>query len=142
MSLLDRSLQAISEELLEVEARLERGLLLIAEETLSSRRAKMLDHFQGLSEAHFRLWLAKQVVAEGWQVDDLLNLLWKQRYVIFWSETLNDRIAFLQRSVKDIPEGTVVYTESELRELFGKKITKSLKLVHEAKKMGAKVKHE
>lgn len=67
-------------------------------------------------------------------------------FVLLYSEVLKDLIAFAQEDFVDkVPPGFVVYSDSELRQLYGGKkpiSDETLKLVHEAKKNGARVQAE
>ena len=66
----------------------------------------------------------------------------REGYVLCWASALNDTVAFYLDDVDPatIPAGFVPYSESELRELFGDdKPDISLRLIHEAKKLGLNV---
>ena len=65
-------------------------------------------------------------------------------YVLLWSNTLNDFVAFYKTEADrgKIPPGFVPYSDKELFELFGKNSSpreRTLRLIHEAKKLGAEV---
>ena len=66
-------------------------------------------------------------------------------YVLCWAESFIDYVAFHRDDVDptDIPPGFVPYSESELSLLFGPErpdlTTHTLKLIHAAKKSGARV---
>ena len=63
-------------------------------------------------------------------------------YVLLWSNTLNDFVAFYKTEADrgKIPPGFVPYSVAELDCLFGhEKPPASLKLIHEAKKLGGRV---
>ena len=65
-------------------------------------------------------------------------------YVLLWSNTLNDFVAFYKTEAdrEKIPPGFVPYSDKELFELFGKNSSPrkhTLRLIHEAKKLGARV---
>jgi len=65
-------------------------------------------------------------------------------YVLLWSNTLNDFVAFYKTEAdrEKIPPGFVPYSDKELFELFGKNSSPrkhTLRLIHEAKKLGAEV---
>ena len=66
-------------------------------------------------------------------------------YVLLWSHTLNDLVAFYRTEAdrEKIPPGFVPYSDQELRELFGEgKAALSpgtLRLIHESKKIGTEV---
>ena len=65
-------------------------------------------------------------------------------YVLLWSNTLNDFVAFYKTESdrEKIPPGFVPYSDKELFELFGKNSSPrkhTLRLIHEAKKLGARV---
>ena len=62
-------------------------------------------------------------------------------YVLLWSNTLNDFVAFYKTEADrgKVPPGFVPYSDKELWELFGKNSSprkNTLRLIHEAKKMG------
>jgi hypothetical protein len=61
-------------------------------------------------------------------------------FVLLWSNTLNDLVAFYKTEVdrEKIPPGFVPYSDKELWELFGKNLPPgrhTLRLIHEAKKL-------
>lgn len=71
--------------------------------------------------------IARRVMAEG--------------CCLVWAETVQDYLAFVRDDFdrRKVPAGFVVYTDSELRELFGsgKDFNDAyLRLIHEAKKQG------
>lgn len=63
---------------------------------------------------------------------------------LVWGETVQDFMAFIKDDYpkEKVPPGFVVYTDSELKELFGEgkhPSRKTLRLIHEAKKQGCRV---
>lgn len=66
----------------------------------------------------------------------------REGYVLLWSRTLNDLVAFYNTEAgrKKIPPGFVSYGEDDLWELFGegkpRPSQQTLRLIHEAKKQG------
>ena len=65
-------------------------------------------------------------------------------YVLLWSNTLNDFVAFYKTEEDrgKIPPGFVPYSDKELFELFGKNFSPTkhtLRLIHEAKKLGGHI---
>ena len=63
---------------------------------------------------------------------------------LIWAETVKDFLAFVRDDFdrSKVPPGFVIYTDSELRELFGEGKQPSnatLRLIHEAKKQGGRV---
>ncbi len=65
-------------------------------------------------------------------------------YVLLWRNTLNDFVAFYKTEAdsEKIPPGFVPYSGKELFELFGKNSSRgkhTLRLIHEAKKLGGRV---
>jgi hypothetical protein len=65
-------------------------------------------------------------------------------YVPLWSNALNDFVAFYKTEADrvKIPPGFVPYSDKELFELFGKNSSprnNTLRLIHEAKKLGGRV---
>ena len=76
---------------------------------------------------------------------EIENRVLTKGYVLLWSNTLNDLVAFYRTETdrEKIPTGFVPYSDQELRELFseGKAALSpgTLRLIHEAKKIGAEV---
>jgi len=83
--------------------------------------------------------------ADEQELLEIENRVLTKGYVLLWSNTLNDLVAFYKTEAdrEKIPPGFVPYSDQELRELFGEgKATLSpgtLRLIHEAKKLGAEV---
>lgn len=80
-----------------------------------------------------------------WHADAIASAVSLRGYCIFWSEVLEDKVAFVRepRFLRVIPKDMVAYTDEELRELFGEGkpylSPESLKLIHETKKAGGVV---
>ena len=76
---------------------------------------------------------------------EIENRVLTKGYVLLWSNTLNDLVAFYRTEAdrEKIPPGFVPYSDQELRELFGEGKAalspSTLRLIHEAKKIGAEV---
>lgn len=83
--------------------------------------------------------------ADDQELLEIENRVLTKGYVLLWSYTLNDLVAFYKTEAdrEKIPPGFVPYSDQELRELFGEgKATLSpgtLRLIHEAKKIEAEV---
>ena len=76
---------------------------------------------------------------------EIENRVSTKGYVLLWSNTLNDLVAFYRTEAdrEKIPPGFVPYSDQELRELFGEGKAalspSTLRLIHEAKKIGTEV---
>jgi len=76
---------------------------------------------------------------------EIENRVLTKGYVLLWSNTLNDFVAFYRTEAdrEKIPPGFVPYSDQELRELFGEGkaalSAKTLRLIHNAKKLRAEV---
>lgn len=85
------------------------------------------------------------------ELDEIAERVRTEGYVLLWSNVLCDLVVFYKneearRKIK-VPPGFVAYSVNELRELFGNRKGSpsqgALRLIHEAKKDGAKVtRHE
>ena len=78
------------------------------------------------------------------ELTDIEARVERDGYVLLWSNTLNDFVAFYKTEADrvKIPPGFVPYSDKELFELFGKSSSPrkhTLRLIHEAKKLGARV---
>jgi len=75
------------------------------------------------------------------ETEEIARRLTEDGCVLLRSEMLGDLIAFVKAGHENkVPAGFVIYTEAELYQLFGSDVRISqgkLKLIHEAKKMGA-----
>jgi len=84
------------------------------------------------------------VHADDQELTEIENRVSTKGYVLLWSNTLNDFMAFYKTEADrgKIPPGFVPYSDKELFELFGKNSSPrkhTLRLIHEAKKLGAEV---
>jgi hypothetical protein len=82
--------------------------------------------------------------ADDQELTEIENRVLTKGYVLLWSNTLNDFVAFYRTEAdcEKIPPGFVPYSDKELFELFGKNSSprrQTLRLIHEAKKLGARV---
>jgi hypothetical protein len=80
--------------------------------------------------------------ADDQELSEIENRVSTKGYVLLWSNTLNDFVAFYntEADLWKIPPGFVPYSVAELDCLFGRgKPPASLKLIHEAKKLGGRV---
>ncbi len=82
--------------------------------------------------------------ADDQELTEIENRVLTKGYVLLWSNTLNDFVAFYKTEADrgKIPPGFVPYSDKELWELFGKNSSPSkhtLRLIHEAKKLGGRV---
>ena len=82
--------------------------------------------------------------ADDQELTEIENRVLTKGYVLLWSNTLNDFVAFYKTEAdrEKIPPGFVPYSDKELFELFGKSSSPrkhTLRLIHEAKKLGARV---
>ena len=80
--------------------------------------------------------------ADDKELTEIENRVVTKGYVLLWSSTLNDFVAFYKTEAdrENIPPGFVPYSDKELFELFGKSSSPrkhTLRLIHEAKKLGA-----
>ena len=108
---------------------------------VSRPRGRMLDlavWHERIKGLDLELIEAKQT---AWNTEELLAT---QGWCLWRCNVLgNDTIAIISDSVEGyIPEGYITYTEDELRRLFGDGYSLDpamLRLIHEAKKFGAKV---
>ena len=78
------------------------------------------------------------------ELTEIENRVLTKGYVLLWSNTLNDFVAFYKTDAdrEKIPPGFVPYSDKELFKLFGKNSSPrkhTLRLIHEAKKLGARV---
>jgi len=76
------------------------------------------------------------------ELTEIENRVSTKGYVLLWSNTLNDFLAFYKTEADrgKIPPCFVPYSDNELWELFGKNSSPrkhTLRLIHEAKKLGA-----
>ena len=79
--------------------------------------------------------------ADDRELTEIENRVLTKGYVLLWSNTLNDFVAFYKTEAdrEKIPPGFVPYSDKELYELFGKNSSPrkhTLRLIHEAKKLG------
>ena len=79
--------------------------------------------------------------ADDQELTEIENRVVTRGYVLLWSNTLNDSVAFYKTEAdrEKIPPGFVPYSDKELFELFGKSSSPrkhTLRLIHEAKKLG------
>ncbi len=77
-----------------------------------------------------------------WHAQRVAEAVQREGICLFWSEVFHEVIAFIREESfrSKIPGGIAVYSDAELKELFGQgKTPASLKLIHEAKKAGALV---
>jgi len=79
--------------------------------------------------------------ADDQELQEIENRVSTKGYVLLWSNTLNDFVAFYKAEAdrEKIPPGFVPYSDKELWELFGKGSSPAkhtLRLIHEAKKLG------
>jgi len=79
--------------------------------------------------------------ADDQELTEIENRVLTKGYVLLWSNTLNDFVAFYKTEAdrEKIPPGFVPYSDNELFELFGKSSSPrkhTLRLIHEAKKLG------
>jgi hypothetical protein len=79
--------------------------------------------------------------ADDQELTEIENRVVTKGYVLLWSNTLNDFVAFYKTEADrgKIPPGFVPYSDKELSELFGKNLSPrkhTLRLIHEAKKLG------
>jgi len=79
--------------------------------------------------------------ADDKELTEIENRVLTKGYVLLWSNTLNDFVAFYKTEAdrEKIPPGFVPYSDKELFELFGKNSSPrkhTLRLIHEAKKLG------
>ena len=82
--------------------------------------------------------------ADDQELTEIENRVSTKGYVLLWSNTLNDFVAFYKAEAdrEKIPPGFVPYSDKELYELFGKNSSPrkhTLRLIHEAKKLGGSV---
>ena len=75
------------------------------------------------------------------ELTEIENRVLTKGYVLLWRNTLNDFVAFYKTETdrEKIPPGFVPYSDKELYELFGKNSSpreRTLRLIHEAKKLG------
>jgi len=75
------------------------------------------------------------------ELTEIENRVLTKGYVLLWSNTLNDFVAFYKTEAdrEKISPGFVPYSDKELCELFGKSSSPrkhTLRLIHEAKKLG------
>lgn len=77
------------------------------------------------------------------EAEEVARRVSEQGVCLLWSSVLQDYVAFVgdEEETARVPAGYVIYFEAELEELFGKgKAAPShhtLRLIHEAKKLGA-----
>ena len=81
------------------------------------------------------------VPADDQELLEIENRVLTKGYVLLWSNTLNDFVAFYKTEAdrEKVPPGFVPYSDKELYELFGKNLSPrkhTLRLIHEAKKLG------
>ena len=79
------------------------------------------------------------------ELEEIEQYMTRNGYVLLWSTELEDLVAFYLTDADraKVPPGFVPYSERELKELFGKTADPSLnglRLIHHAKKLGAKIK--
>jgi hypothetical protein len=77
-----------------------------------------------------------------WHAQEIANAVQKEGVCLFWSEVLQEVIAFAKDDKQPVPAGFVTYTSAELKELHKGKTTiapETLRLIHAAKKAGGKV---
>ena len=78
--------------------------------------------------------------ADDQELLEIENRVLTKGYVLLWSNTLNDFVAFYKMKTdrEKIPPGFVLYSDQELRELFGKGKSalspRILRLIHQAQK--------
>jgi hypothetical protein len=83
--------------------------------------------------------------ADDQELLEIENRVLTKGYVLLWSNTLNDFVAFYKTEAdrEKIPPGFIPYSDQELRELFGEGkaalSSKTLRLIHNAKKLRAEV---
>ena len=82
--------------------------------------------------------------ADDQELTEIENRVLTKGYVLLWSNALNDFVAFYNTEAdrEKIPPGFVPYSDKELFELFGKNLSPgkhTLRLIHEAKKLGGYV---
>ena len=79
------------------------------------------------------------------ELEELVRRIEREGYVLVWSNLLEDLLAFHRDDVSPaiIPADFVLYTDRELRHLFGEgkpePSDETLRLIHQAKKTGAQV---
>ena len=76
------------------------------------------------------------------ELTEIIRQVRAKGYVCLWSTVLEDNIAFVDDILEEDqrPEGFVIYTLDEITKLFANtKSENSLRLVHIAKKRGAKI---
>ena len=77
---------------------------------------------------------------------EIVRQVRQQGHVLLWSSVLQDLVAFAQTDAdrENVPSSFTVYTVAELVEVFGDGTPSpgSLKLIHEAKKRGGRIRSE
>lgn len=102
---------------------------------LRSQKSEIMAHLQG-----------RPLLADGppeWHAEQIARCVAQEGICVFWSELFGEIIAFI-RAESDrqrVPAQIVAYTCEELRHLFREDADEAtLRLVHEAKKLGGVVK--
>ena len=77
-----------------------------------------------------------------WHAQRIAEAVQKEGVCLFWSDVLQEVIAFAKDDKQSVPAGFVTYTSAELKELHKGKATiapQTLRMIHAAKKAGGKV---
>jgi len=98
-------------------------------------------------KAEIMAHLGETRLAQGtplWHAQEIAKVVKREGVCLFWSDLFGEMVAFIaDESFRDkVLPGVVAYTDHELRELLGagKRCSRDrLRLVHEAKKQGARV---
>ena len=109
-------------------------------DTLRQHKAEVMAMLRG-QERHHAPYPQKGAQAEA---EEIARRVMEYGICLIWAETVQDFLAFVQDDFdrSKIPSGFVIYTDSELKELFGdgkQPSNATLRLIHEAKKQGGHV---
>ena len=93
--------------------------------------------------AHLRWQVKKPERSVEDETKEIAQMVHEDGFALLWCEAVQDLVAFLRDDVDPatIPAGFLVYTEAELRELFGKPgmTPRRLRMIHRIKTAGAKI---
>ena len=77
-----------------------------------------------------------------WHAQEIARAVQKEGVCLFWSDVLQEVIAFAKDDKQSVPAGFVTYTSAELKELHKGEATiapQTLRMIHAAKKAGGKI---
>ena len=77
-----------------------------------------------------------------WHAQEIAKAVQKEGVCLFWSDVVQEVIAFAKDEKQPVPAGFVTYNSAELKELHKGEATiapQTLRLIHAAKKAGGKI---